>query len=123
MANPLPVDSELIENLPTIQTAEWLGAPPNRQETEDALNQLRQSAPRADQITTLMLRLRGELGVRVLTSLMQTLWTTPANHWHSSLHQALDLLLWKRKGQRNDVSTLWVQAPRKNHDKQIATTL
>lgn len=105
MASPLPVEEDLISQLPSRPTAEWLGTVPSRQETEDALTQLRESAPGADQITTLMLRLSGELGLRVLTTLMQTLWTTPADQWHSSLHTGLGILLWKRKGQRSDVST------------------
>ena len=105
MASPLPVEDDLISQLPSRPTAEWLGTVPSRQETEDALTQLRESAPGADHITTLMLRLSGELGLRVLTTLMQTLWTTPADQWHSSLHTGLGILLWKREGQRSDVST------------------
>ena len=36
---------------------------------------------------------------------MQQLWTSPGKEWPSSLHDAIGVLLWKRKGNRDDVST------------------
>lgn len=54
MANPLPVNPELFDTLPTIPTEEWLGCVPTCVEIQDALSALRECAPGDDQITTLM---------------------------------------------------------------------
>lgn len=66
---PIPVGPfalpDLLSNLPSMPAAAWLGNPPSRQETEHALNQLRE---RPGQNNVL----------RVLTALMKTLWVTPA---------------------------------------------
>lgn len=76
----LPVVPDLLSNLPSIPAAASLGNPPS-----------------------LMLRLSGALGLRVLTTLMKTLWVTPAGQWRESLRAALGVLLWKHKGPRSDV--------------------
>ena len=105
MADPLPVDQQLIEALPTIPTSDWLGFVPTSIEIKDALSALKESAPGDDQITALMLRLSGELGHRLLINLVKDLWTLPGDQWPPSLHKAVGVLLWKRKGSRTDVKT------------------
>ena len=58
-----------------------------------------------DQITTLMLCLSGDIGQRLLISLIKDLWHLPGDQWPTSLHRAVGILLWKRKGSRTDVNT------------------
>ena len=71
---------------------------------EDALADRRESSPGADQVTVLMLRLSGELGLKILTNLMQELWQHPEQDWDPLLHKAVGVLLWKRKGSRDDLN-------------------
>lgn len=52
-----------------------------------------------------MLRNSGALGHRVLTNIIKDLWHKPAEQWPDSLHKAVGVLLWKRKGSRTDVKT------------------
>lgn len=96
MADPLPVEQPSIDAPPTIPTS-------TRVEITDALSVLQESAPGDDQIPTLMLRLSGELGHRLLLNFIKELWTLPGDQWPPSLHKAVGVLLWKRKGSKTGV--------------------
>jgi hypothetical protein len=101
MSDPLPVDPQMTDQLEQrTPTAQWLGKPPDRAEVEDALQDMRESSPGKDECTALMLRLSGELGMRVLTSITCRMWTTKATEWEDQLKTAVGVLLWKQKGDR-----------------------
>ena len=46
----------------------------------------------------MMMRMAGELGIRVIANIMQRLWRNPDSDWEESLHEAVGVCLWKRKG-------------------------
>lgn len=105
MNTPLEVTEETLRTLPRrVATADHLAQIPTRTEVEDALADRRESSPGADQVTVLMLRLSGELGLKILTNLMQELWQHPEQDWDPLLHKAVGVLLWKRKGSRDDLN-------------------
>ena len=90
MNTPLEVTEETLRTLPRrVATADHLAQIPTRTEVEDALADRRESSPGADQVTVLMLRLSGELGLKILTNLMQELWQHPEQDWDPLLHKAV----------------------------------
>ena len=105
MNNPLPVSSGKLQSLASDHpTAHWLADPPSRPEVEEALQDMRDSAPGADEVTVGMLRLSGELGLQFLWRLMVRLWNNPSSDWEPLLHEAVGVPLWKKKGTREDLN-------------------
>ena len=105
MNHALPVAAETLEALPRrVPQSEHLAQLPDRAEVQDALADLRESAPGLDEITVLMLRLSGELGIQIITNLMPDLWQHPEQDWDPLLHKAVGVLLRKRKGNRDDLN-------------------
>ena len=58
---------------------------------------MRESAPGRDEVTIMMMHMSGELGMRVITNLVQQLWRDPDGNWDTSLCQAAGVCLWKRQ--------------------------
>ena len=75
MNNPLPVSEHTLDSLNESQVPEasWLAAIPERAEIEEAMAAMRESAPGRDEVTIMMMRTSGELGMRVITNLVQQL--------------------------------------------------
>ena len=90
MNHALPVATETLEALPRrVPQAQHLAQLPDRAEVIDALADLRESAPGLDETAVLMLRLSGELGIQIITNLMQELWQHSEQDWDPLRHTAV----------------------------------
>ena len=83
MNSPLPVSPDTLDaNMgPSVPEASWLAEVPERSDVEEAMAATRESAPGHDEVTVMMLRMSGELGLQVISGIVQRLWAHPDTDW------------------------------------------
>ena len=95
-------------------SAEWLAAPPTREEVQKAINDMSYGkAPGADLFMAEYLKMAGPLLKNEIIRITQAVWTaatqaeegTEATQWPDKWKQGIIFPLWKRKGDRHDKNT------------------